>query len=118
MSIQIASLGTNYESYYNNWDRNGGWANYLQQLSLLNNHDRQIYNGEFNTRTGMHDISFASPFDNHPIKNNLSGHEMKDSFVKPVNFKVDTDQTTTKRKRVQRMKKIGLNPRYLGATGV
>lgn len=118
MSLQFASLGTNYETYSMNWDRNGGWANYLQQLSLQNNHDRQMQNGELNTTTGMQKISFASPLDKHPMAHSYTGHPIDESSIRPNNFKVDVKPSKAKKAKVERMKKIGLNPRYLGATGV
>lgn len=118
MSLQFANTGTSYNTYAMNWDRNGGWSNYLAQLSLQNNHDRQISNGEFNSVAGLQNITYASPFDTQPIANNITGYPMKASYSQPVNFTVNTKPSKAKKEKVQKMKKAGLNLRYLGANGV
>jgi len=118
MTVQFASVGTNYETYSNNFDRNGGWSNYLNNLSLLNNHDRQRYNGEFNTVSGMREISFGYPVYKENAVKNKTGHPMTKDYIKNVNFKVDTDTSKSKRERIKRTSAKGYNPNYLGAHGV
>lgn len=53
MSYQVSSLGTTDATYAYNKDRSGEWSHYLQTLSQSNNHDRQLANGELNSKVGI-----------------------------------------------------------------
>ncbi len=119
MSIKINGLGTNPITYHYNFDRNGGWAAYLHNLSLQNNHDRQMYNGELNSIAGMdNNLTFAYPDQNHGIPwRNVSGYPMDKSFIKVNNFTVKGKSERGK-KRIERDIKQQWNPRYFGAHGV
>ena len=118
MSLQVSAVGTNYETYSNNFDRNGGWANYQNQLSLLNSHDRQRYNGEKNSTAGMREIQFGYPIYRESKTVNRTGFPMTQNFIKNVNFKVDTKTSKQKKERLKKDAKKGYNPAYLGAHGV
>lgn len=84
-------------------------------LSLQNQHDRQIYNGEANTRSGMVDVSAYYPTVKATKIENASGYPLSKSRIRKQNFrvKVPPESETTKK-----MNKKGINLAYLGAHGV
>ena len=119
MSLKINGLGTNYMTYHYNFDRNGGWATYLQNLALENSHDRQMFNGELNTVAGMKEnLDFAYPTQQHGIPwANVSGYPIKKGYIKNNNFKTVANSEAGKR-RIERDIKKQWNPRYYGAHGI
>ena len=112
MSLQISGIGTTDKTYSNNWDRNGGWANYLSALSLQNNHDRQKVFGQANVRTGMVEINEVNKrTDNTTGK---AGKPMQKRQVRYQNVKIAVPK---REKEIASYKKKGYNPNYVIAPG-
>lgn len=107
MSFQQSGLGTNNRTYSHNWDRNGGWASYLQSLSLQNNHDRQKVNGQVNVKTGMVDIDALNR--RSAVTSGVAGEPLPPKRVGYQNFKISVPDN---KEKLAKMKKQGKNPNY------
>lgn len=113
MSFQQSGLGTNDYTYSNYFDRNGGWANYLNALSLQNNHDRQKVFGQANVDLGMVEIDSVG----HPVTAS-DGRAGLPLPKKRVKYQKAIIAVPSKEKEMQALKKRGTNPKYdFGAPG-
>ena len=96
MSYSASNLGTTQQTYAYNRDRSGEWANYLHQLSMSNNHDRQTVNGELNALTGV----VPEPTD------------IKHSQVDMSLTKTTGGAKSMNPEQIKKLRKVGYNPKY------